>query len=235
MATVLCLGMTTAVMAAPSAGTGTVSPDVDNTVVAPTPEKAPSISANTTVEATKVVDANGDEIANAVVEVKAVNDEVKATYSEAQKDTLAKIEALTEAQLLDVIQQYDSKATGKTIDMSAVIVKDIECSVAGTIHFEIPGVKMGEKYTALHVKDNGQVEALPVEVIADGVVAITFTSYSPVFFTQLLDVKPAPAPYYPPAETQVAPKTADVAMFGMVAMAALAGTVTAARKAKESK
>lgn len=33
MATVLCIGMTTAVMAAPSADTGTVSPDVDNTPV----------------------------------------------------------------------------------------------------------------------------------------------------------------------------------------------------------
>ena len=91
------------------------------------------------------------------------------------------------------------------------------------------------------MKDDGTWESLAAKCEKNDYLKITFTTFSPIVITELLNIA---QPVNPPQQggapivtpsTPVAPKTADVAMFGMVAMAALAGTVTAARKAKESK
>ena len=108
---------------------------------------------------------------------------------------------------------------------------------AAQVKFYINGITANSNVVVLHYV-NGAWKNVTGEK-GDGYVVGEFDSYSPVMIASYTvkattpppvedDPDPAPAP-------EVAPKTADVAMFGLYAAVALAGTVTAARKAKASK
>ena len=223
LATVLCLGMTTAVMATPSVDTeGAGSAGVDNSTVV----KPETVTGKVTAK-----DADGTEV---IITTQTWEDAGFTAEQLGVKDLDTSDEWLTFAENATVATGANPETLTEVDDVFTTEV-DVPAGIE-TIEVEVAGVTTNDKVVVLLYKNNAW-KAVTATVVRDGVVAITSDDYCPVAI--LIDTYEAPVvvppTYYPPVVTPTAPKTADVAMFGMVAMAALAGTVAAARKAKENK
>ena len=103
-------------------------------------------------------------------------------------------------------------------------------TTAANVKLYVNGCVAGEEWIAYVGDGAGNWEATKAKVVQGGIIEIQMPHFSPVIL-----VKVANAPVVVPAPDTTSPKTADVAMFGLYAAVALAGTVTAARKAKASK
>ena len=110
---------------------------------------------------------------------------------------------------------------------------DVEANGTGDVTFYSKSISKGDNILVLHYCDTHGWENVTKEV-GNGYVVATFHSFSPVAIVEYTEHT---AYVYDDTtvEEATSPKTADVAMFGLYAAVALAGTVTAARKAKASK
>lgn len=109
---------------------------------------------------------------------------------------------------------------------------EVVADAGSTLTFYDSSIVAGSNIVVLHYNTTTNVwENVTVEV-GNGYVKAQSATWSPVMIVSYDDT---PAPTYNYSDEPVSPKTADVAMFGLYAAVALAGTVTAARKAKASK
>lgn len=141
----------------------------------------------------------------------------------------------------DVYSEYDDeavkeilKAGGHTPNIIASVILEISrvdgSHDAANVQVYVNGCVMGEEWIAYAWNTTtNEWDPASAKVVKGGVIEIAMPHFSDVIL-----VKTANAPVVTETET-TSPKTADVAMFGLYAAVALAGTVTAARKAKASK
>ena len=196
MAAVLCVGMTTTVLAD---GSPVISGDIQSTI--------------------KEVESDATD-----VKVKTF-EEAKESYTEAEKAAVEKV-----ADNSGVLAEVQKLYSGVTA-LEKVVKFDLEATGAGTFKFKVDGINKGDAAVVLHFT-NGAWTDMKAQYDDEGNLVVFFDgNYSPVMIVKFAE---ATATADSDPET-TSPKTADVAMFGLYAAVALAGTVTAARKAKASK
>ena len=127
---------------------------------------------------------------------------------------------------------YENVKTATTLGYFKLEPKAGSATV-GNVTFNCSAIKAGDKILVLHQKDDGTWEKRPVVEVGNGFVTASFDGFSPVAIVEY--TQHTVPEEKPPVDETTSPKTADVAMFGLYAAVALAGTVTAARKAKASK
>ena len=121
----------------------------------------------------------------------------------------------------------------KVKDAEVLGVFDVKADVAGEVKFENANIKAGDKILVLHYNATTKEWENVTKEVGNGYVIAKFNSFSPVAIVEYTS-QPA-SNNNDSVDEATSPKTADVAMFGLYAAVALAGTVTAARKAKASK
>lgn len=207
MATVLCLGMTTSVMAAYSVTTEDLG-NVEGTVT--------SIS-STTAGVGKI------DIAPVVVDAK--NDPGLVGIG-------SKSHALDQVRTVGSALNISSAKTLAYFDLSVADTTDKV--MAATVRFTVPAIDSDKIVWVLHyVTSTDKWEYRPTTVIdaEAGIIEASFdANYSPVM---IVEFTLADGGALETAEA-VSPKTADV-MVGLYAVAALTGTVVAARKVRKNK
>ena len=208
MAAVLCVGMSTTVMA-----NSVTTEDIESATAI---EK---VSSNVTdlevLSIDDVIAIYGDDVYDAAV-WEAIDDVVVGSNS---AHALA---ALKEA------SGSLNAATAKTLAFLDVYSQ----TTPATITFHMPGVTAGSNVVVLHCTQTGVWENVTTEV-GDGYVVATLSAFSPVMIVEYTVSTYTPPLVFP--TEPVSPKTADVTMLGLYAAVALAGTVVAGRKAKASK
>lgn len=208
LAAVLCLGMTTTVMAANSPTTETNSPVVDNTVVAVV-DKAPAVkSGNATV--TTISDA-------------------KATYNEAEEAVVNAIENGGASAVKDIV-------SGSVNVASVAYVQgfDIEGTPGTAVTLAYTKISESNEVVVLHVKEDGTTEVLAA-TYTNGELTVTFNSFSPAYIVEYTAPVSSGNTYVPSVTETTSPKTADMSMalyVSMIAVVALGGVVYGTRKAR---
>lgn len=192
------------------------------------------VGMTTTVFATESITtgtANGTE--GTITSVKSDLDlEVKALaggqYAAVEEEITAKHFAKDTAR---EILGYENVKSATTLGYFELNVKT--GSETGNVTFNCSSISKGDNILVLHY-DGTKWEKRPVVEVGNGYVTAKFDGFSPV---ALVEYTEHTAYVYDDTtvEETTSPKTADVAMFGLYAAVALAGTVTAARKAKASK
>ena len=216
LATVLCLGMTTAVMATPSSDTGTSSPVVDNIEI-----DIPDA----------MVDANGNSVSGApTTEDMQLLNGALSEIAPADEDTGEPV--VDEEKTIALFA-----GAGVTVaEVDEVYYAYIDGAHTGEVTFTVEAGNTTDKWSALVAKqDKSGWEPATVVSCTATTVTITSSHYCPVLLVR--DSYTAPT-YVPPLvfpTESTSPKTADVTMFGLCAVVALAGVVGASRKVKENK
>ena len=211
LAAVLCVGMTTTVLAE-SPNTGNNSPNVDNSQVVEVKDVSGTVTQEdgTTVTLTTWESAGVDETTAGIPVNNSSDEWVEFAATEAN---------VTVAEVDDVVKTY------------------VDDNATGTVPVPVTGVTAQDTVVALIYDATNDVWTEAEDAKAEnGVVNVTNSHFCPVVI--LVDAYEAPVvvpPYVAPVVTPVAPKTADVAMLGMAALATLAGAVVAGRKVKASK
>lgn len=247
LAAVLCLSMSTTVLAAgspsadkiPSEGSG--SPSVDNT-----DDNYGSGSDSKEQGAVIIVDGQPVSVAISVKTVEEAYEELSPAQQENISGILETLNSANASEIAamwanlvkDVAGAYTT-GFGKLVDVAlpeGMTNEDIpESGIKITI--QAAGVTAGMDMGVLHMKANGAWEYVNA-VAGDGVITFTLYSLSPVYY---FEETPA-SWYYDPAidgpvdpSTSVSPKTADnnMALYTvMLAMVALTGVVYTKRKAR---
>lgn len=180
---------------------------------------ANSVSTDKVESAGSVTSVKSETVSNIVIEkVETTNPEVAKEITEKNfaKDTAREFLGYENVKSATTLGYFDVEATG-----------------TGDVTFYSKNISKGDKILVLHYCDTHGWEEVTKEV-GDGYVVATFHSFSPVAIVEYTQHTYEYADDTTVDET-TSPKTADVAMFGLYAAVALAGTVTAARKAKASK
>lgn len=139
---------------------------------------------------------------------------------------------------------YESASIIAAADVKLSELTAAEISKGVSVTLNVSAVKEGNNYVALHQKADGSWETLPVEVVADGVVKIKFTSLSPVVLVQVEkadvddddDDAEKAVEETPAADGTVAsPKTGEtLPVAGVMAVICLTGAVVCAKKVRFS-
>ena len=196
LAAVLCVGMTTTVLAD---GSPVISDDIKGTI--------------------SEIESDATDVT-----VKSFED-VYDDYTDAEKA------AVDEVADKNVVLAEVKKSVSNATAVEKVVQFDLHATGAGTFKFTVDGISASDngKVLVLHFT-NGAWKNMNATVNAAGEVEVFFDgNYSPVMIIKYAASIPTPPPVQD-LGTPVAPKTADVTMLGLVAVAALAGAVTAGRK-----
>lgn len=219
LAATLCLGMTTAVMAAGSVeNNGSASGDNSGSIK---------------IEDTTV---------NVGTEEEPVTLVVSATLPSYDDDTAKAVETMEEALTVSTQAQLNkniSAIAGVNVQVAQVVEADVVVTdangneVPGTYDIPVPGLVQGAHYMVIHGKHDGTLETLPVQVLGNNSIRVTFNSFSPIWVVAYAPVASSTTTATTTTSSVVAtsPKTADAGMMvAMVGAIALAGATVASRK-----
>jgi hypothetical protein len=172
-------------------------------------------------------DASGKKIENVSITVKAASTSVISTVTSS-------------------ISVGGQEVAVKAADIAAAIDLDVSgfSSGSATVPLSVDNVKKGESVYAIHIK-NGAAEIIPAQVVDNGVVVITTSSFSPVIIVKgtapaaaTASTTAATVTADSSAEAEKSPKTADampMAMAMIMAVIFLAGAAACAGKSVLSK
>lgn len=142
-----------------------------------------------------------------------------------------------------VAEQTKVAVVAYEVSVPAEIKDNISASNTVTIVFNIPGYKKGDIVKVLHKPEGQDWEILDGTVVADGKVAVTFSSFSPVVFLNLSQTannnnnnnnnneEEDTTTTTPDAGTTTSPKTGDVVVPYLVMFAAVGAAFVTGKKA----
>lgn len=165
------------------------------------------------------------------VEVKTISEVALTELSAAANDYIA--------------SQFGSNYVADTLLAMDLVVTRTDNNPV-TLSLNVSGVKVGDIILVIHEKEDGSKEVIPAQVLANGVIKFTLTSFSPISIVKVAHKSATGinagvtvgAPTYAPATVPTMPQTGDdsISAVAMVMLlAALVAIVVVSGKALKAK